>query len=122
MPLAIESTRVRARARPWLWSIAVIVPLVAAGLYWGGSRWRAMRRYQKSITEIEAEIDNGRYGLAVRKLGELLSWRPDSDQAAYLLGLCEERRGRPDAASKAWAGIPAESPFFPKAMLGQLER
>jgi enediyne biosynthesis protein E4 len=121
-PLAINQTSARAAKPRWLWSVAVFLPLVVAGFFWGGSRWREMRRYQNAINEIESEIDNGRYGLAARKLGELLSWRPDSDQAAYLLGLCEERRGRQDAASKAWAGVPAKSPFFPKAMQGQLER
>jgi enediyne biosynthesis protein E4 len=122
VPLAIEPANARVAKLRWLWSIVVIVPLVAAGLYWGGSRWREVRLYQNAISEIETEIDEGRYGLATRKLGELLSWRPDSDQAAYLLGLCEERRGRPDAANTAWAGVPPKSPFFPKAILGQLER
>src|SRR5262249_12641501 len=61
----------------------------------------------------------GRHAVAARNLAALLAWEPDSDEAAYLLGLCEKARGRGDAASEAWARIPPGSRFAAPAVLGR---
>ncbi len=60
----------------------------------------------------------GRHGLAARNLVSLLDWRPGSDEAMYLLGVCERTRGRPEEAAKAWARVPANSPFWAQAIEG----
>ena len=56
----------------------------------GGSLWWTARRYCAAIAAIEAEIASGRFAIAARDLAKLLAWKPDSDEAAYLLGTCEQ--------------------------------
>jgi thioredoxin-like negative regulator of GroEL len=73
------------------------------------------------MSEITVDLESGRNGLAARKLDALLAWRPDSDEAVYLLGQCERERGRTEAALEAWARIPGDSPFAQRACQGRVE-
>jgi len=50
-----------------------------------------------------------------------LSWKPDSDEAAYLLGVCEKALGRPQAAAALWSRIAPSSPFAAQAIQGRME-
>ncbi len=102
-------------------SIAALLVAIAAGSTWAGWKWGELRRYQRAIEEVEAEIDSGRFALAARKLGDVLSWQPESDQALYLLGECEKQRGRPEAAAHTWSRVRPTSLYAPKALLGQVE-
>jgi enediyne biosynthesis protein E4 len=47
----------------------------------------------------------GRFGMAARNLAKLLAWKPSSDEAAYMLGICEQARGRPQEAAEAWTRV-----------------
>jgi enediyne biosynthesis protein E4 len=58
----------------------------------------------------------GRHALAARSLESLLEWKPGSDEAMYLLGVCERARGRAPAAGEAWARVPPSSPFWAQAI------
>ena len=60
------------------------------------------------MARIEAAMQNGRYAVAGRDLSALLDRPPDSDRAAYLLGVCEKASGRPQEADAAWARIPPD--------------
>jgi tetratricopeptide (TPR) repeat protein len=53
----------------------------------------------------------GDFGPASAHLAGALAYRPGDDEAAYRLGLCEQGRGRPDDAVKAWERIGPGSPF-----------
>lgn len=66
---------------------------ITGGLLWGGWRWWENRRYRRAMAEIQAQIHSGRHNVAARNLIALLAWKPDSDQAAYLLGNCERAQG-----------------------------
>jgi len=103
------------------WRLVLLLAIVALGLCWGGWKWWDFRRYRKAMSEIEEDIEAGRNGLAARNLVALLAWRPGSDQAAYLLGMCEKARGRSDAALAAWARVPAGSSFAPRVIHGRME-
>ena len=103
------------------WRNVSLLAIVAAGLFGVGWKWWDYRRYRRSLAEIEEEVANYRFGIAARKLGDLLRWRPDSDQLLYLLGLCEKQRGRADAAAEAWDRIPPSSEFGPRAIVGRIE-
>ncbi|WP_165224089.1 FG-GAP-like repeat-containing protein [Aquisphaera insulae] len=103
-------------ARRWIW------PLLAAsliGALFGG--WRLARAWRTgaNLAEVRRLIQQGRHGLAIRALGPVLDSNPDQDEACYLLGLCEQARGRPDPADRAWARVPAGSPFAPPAIAGR---
>ena len=84
-------------------------------------RWMVPGRgptISRELEQAEKEMEGGRYSLARQRFLELRQRRPQSDEAAYQLGICEEKLGRLDAALTAWSGVPADSPFFIKASIG----
>jgi enediyne biosynthesis protein E4 len=93
--------------------------VVAAGLFYGG--WRLVRawRYRTALVQIREHIQAGRHGSAARNLAAVLAWEPGSDEAAYLLGVCEKARGKTEAANQAWVRIPPDSRFAPLAIVGR---
>jgi len=61
----------------------------------------------------------GRQSMARKRLVDLVASRLLQDEALYQLGLCDEARGRFDAALAAWERIPHGSPFTPKATIAR---
>ncbi|QEH32841.1 hypothetical protein OJF2_13250 [Aquisphaera giovannonii] len=105
------------RVRRWQ-----LIP-VAIALAIGLCGWRAVdvRRYRSGLAEAQADLDGGRFALAANKLTALVTWKPGSDEAWYLLGTCEAARGRDEAAEAAWSHIAPGSPFAPRAIQGRLQ-
>jgi thioredoxin-like negative regulator of GroEL len=108
----------RSRARWWL---VVVLWVVTGVLLWGGWRWWQFRRHRRAIAEVGTEIKAGLYRTAARKLMAILARKPDSDEAAYLLGTLEMARGRPQAAFESWARIPTSSRFAARSIRGQIQ-
>jgi thioredoxin-like negative regulator of GroEL len=101
--------------------LMLVLAVVAGGMAWGGRKSWEVMRYRRAIKEIEHDLEAGRYALAARNLDALLDWNPGSDEAAYLLGMCQKARGRNDAAFEAWARVPPGSSFAPQAINGRIE-
>ena len=102
---------------PW-----VVLPAVAtAALIGGGWKLWEIRRVRRDMAEIKWEIQAGRHGHAVRKLEALLAWKPDSGEAAYLLGVCQKARGQAKAADQAWERVSSTSSFGAQAIRGRME-
>jgi len=97
--------------------LALVVTGVLSGCGW---KWWESRRSRNAMTEIESEMAAGRHGIAARNLTQLMAWNPDSDQAAYLLGICEQARGRNQAAAAAWARVTPGCPFSARAILARM--
>jgi hypothetical protein len=85
-----------------------------------GSSLRDRRRHSEilpvlggsqSKMAIEAEMAAGRQVIAARNLTQLMSWSSDSDEPAYLLGICEQKRGLNRAAVDARARVTPGSSF-----------
>ncbi len=72
------------------------------------------------MAETAADMAARRFGAAARNLERILAWRPGSDEAAYVLGICEQTRGRNQAADQAWARVTPGSSFLQRAVLAQL--
>ncbi len=104
-----------------LWAAVVLLAIVVGGLSWCGWRWWEVRRDRDEMARIEYAMQEGRYSTAARDLSNLLARRPDSDRAAYLLGVCEKARGRPREADAAWALVPLESPFGARAVTARMD-
>jgi enediyne biosynthesis protein E4 len=111
----IESEPGRSPGKP-RWGRMLLLALVLLGVFLVGQRWWAARGYRLAMADIQIQIDNGRHSIAARKLTELLAWKSDSDQAVYLLGICEKARGRPKEAAEAWSRVPPGSPFASRAI------
>jgi enediyne biosynthesis protein E4 len=121
MPVTEDASKTGMTGRKWRWPIVLLLTAVTLGLLWGSWKcWEAWR-YETAIAQIEEEIEKGLYGRAAKDLVALLAWHSGSDEAAFLLGTCESARGRTQAASEAWALIPPDSSFSPKAMVGLME-
>src|SRR5262245_53557973 len=101
------------------WCLALSLAVLVAGGTYGGRRLRRDRRYRTALEEIREQIRAGRHGVASRNLAAVLEWEPGSDEAAYLLGLCERARGRIDAVRAVWDRIRPDSPFAVPAILGR---
>ena len=54
----------------------------------------------------------GRFGLARRRLTELVARRPGWGEALYQLGVCEQARNRPDAAVEMFERVPPDSEWI----------
>ena len=101
------------------WGLVLSLAVIAGGVLYGGRRLLRERRYRTALVEIREQIQAGRHGAAARNLAALLAWDPGSDEAAYLLGLCERARGRLEAVAAAWDRIPPHSPFAVPATLAR---
>jgi enediyne biosynthesis protein E4 len=118
--IAVE-TRAETTGR-WSRARRVLLLTIAATALIGGV-WKLweLRRYRRAMVEIKQEIRAGRNGHAIRKLAMLLEWKPDSDEATYLLGACEKARGQAQAAFRAWERVPPGSPFSARAIQGRMD-
>jgi thioredoxin-like negative regulator of GroEL len=122
--IAVETRAGVAGPRPWsrAWAIRfLLLAAVAAAVIGGVAKLWEHRRYRRAMLEIKQEIRAGRHGHAVRKLATLLEWKPDSDEATYLLGVCEKARGQAPAAFRAWERVSPGSPFGAQAIQGRME-
>ncbi len=116
--IALDNEDKRAKRRPRWWLL--IASLCAGGLIWFASIWWAARRYRSAMTAVDAAMAAGKFGLAARDLETILAWKPHSDEAAYMLGICEQARRRYPAAQQAWARVTPGSLFLQRAVLARL--
>ena len=98
----------------------VLLAVVVGGILSAGWRSWQVRRDRAAMAAIRAAMKDGRNGTAARELTALLARNPDSDEARYLLGVCEKALGRPRAAAEAWARVPPGSPFAHRAVEGRV--
>jgi enediyne biosynthesis protein E4 len=106
----------------WRWVLTRgLVLAIAGGLAWGGWRWWDARRDRTAMERALGDMQAGRYESASRQLAALLTQRPTWDDAAYLLGICEKARGRPDAAVSAWSRVRPGSAVRATAVLASAE-
>jgi tetratricopeptide (TPR) repeat protein len=98
----------------------VLLFLVIGAMVWCAWTWWASRRDRIEMAAIEAEMVAGRHATAARSLNEIIALNPGSDEANYLLGECEEVRGRNAAALEAWARVTPGSSFSTRAINARL--
>jgi thioredoxin-like negative regulator of GroEL len=121
MPTIVEEKAVRSAKSRRRSGVPLVFALLCAGvLAWAGWAAWTTRRYRSSMDEINAEVAAGRFGMAGRKLEKLLAWKPDADEAAYLLGICERGRGRVREAAAAWARVAPGSAYSERAILAPM--
>ena len=118
--IAVE-TKTRATGRRMRARRVLLLAVAAAALIGGGWRLWELRRYRRAMIDIKQEMRAGRHGHAARLAAMLLTWRPDSDEATYLLGVCEKARGQAQAAFEAWGRVAPGSPFDARAIQGRME-
>jgi thioredoxin-like negative regulator of GroEL len=103
------------------WAAVIGPAIVIGGLAWCGGRWWDVRRYRNAMARIGEAVQKGRYAAAARDLSALLDWRADSDEALYLLGVCQKALGRARQADAAWARIPQGAPASSRAVTARMD-
>jgi enediyne biosynthesis protein E4 len=103
------------------WRSRLLLVLVAVGILWGWWKWSEAPAYWKTLAQIEEQIEKGLISRAAKELVELSASYPDSDQAAFLLGICEKARGRNQEATAAWSRVPPSSRFAFRAIESRVE-
>jgi tetratricopeptide (TPR) repeat protein len=98
----------------------VLATLLAGGLIWLGLVCWKVGRHRRPLVEIKAEMAQAHYGIAARGLTALLTQNPNADEAAYLLGVCEQRRGHNGAAAEAWGRVAPGSEFASQAVRARM--
>ena len=98
-------------------SLLAIVLLATVGIVAGVVIRR--RGIQVDFTQGKADFRQRRYAEALERLGRVAKAWPRDVEVAYLLGACEERLNRPEAAVAHWASIPISSTTGPKAALSR---
>jgi enediyne biosynthesis protein E4 len=112
-----EVAKVMPAVRQWgrVLALAAVAGGALYGCWWLSRVWH----HRAALMEIREHVQAGRHGTAARNLAELLAWEPGSDEAIYLLGVCENARGRTAAAEAAWARLPPGSAFAVPAILAR---
>jgi tetratricopeptide (TPR) repeat protein len=85
--------------------------LVLAGLFFFAVRTWEARRFRAVLEQAKRDLAEGRYARARQELVKLAASGRADGEVAYQLGVCEQARGRTDAAQAAWAQVPSDSPF-----------
>ncbi len=81
---------------------AVAGGLAAVLLGWVGWLLVGGRQVHEGVAWARQRMAEGQYAEARDRLARLAAWWPHDDEVAYLLGGCEAKLGRPDAAIAAW--------------------
>ncbi len=101
------------------WTLVLGI-LGAGGLAWGGWVCWTACRYHSAIAVIKAEMEGNRFAIAASKVGELMARYPGSDEALYLLGVCEQKRGRSQAAADVLERVTPGSEFSQRAIFDRM--
>jgi hypothetical protein len=93
------------------------IGLLAVALAWVGWLLVGGWRVREGVSWARRRIAEGQYALARDRLAWLARWCPRDDAVVDLLGECEARLGRPEAAVAAWDSVPSSSPRADSARL-----
>jgi enediyne biosynthesis protein E4 len=93
----------------WVSLLFLGITLLALG--WGALWIRSERRFQSGLNNVRAQIEAKQFDVARRWLAEQSARRPENAEVSFLLGICEDSAGRPEAALNAWARVPLASPW-----------
>jgi tetratricopeptide (TPR) repeat protein len=93
-----------------IWTGLGLAAVVAVIGFWALNALES-RRLRQELAEARREIAVGQYNSALQRLKEVGARRPGWDEVRYQVGVCEQGRGRPEAALAAWAEVPQWSRF-----------
>ena len=101
------------------WAASVAIGLLAVALAWVGWLLVGGWRVREGLSWSRRRIAEGRYAAARERLAWLADWCPRDDAVAYLLGDCEAKLGRPEAAVAAWGSVSSRSALADLARLAE---
>lgn len=99
------------KRRPAL-MVAALAAVLLAGFGWLLAGQRAV---EQGVASARRRMAEGHHAEARDGLARLSAWWPRDDRVAVLLGECEARLDRPEAAIRAWRMVPSGSPLAASA-------
>ena len=102
----------------WLVLLGALLVLIALLALAGWSR-HEQSRVRQELDLAAQDMAEGRHARARQRLIPLSHSRTFQNEALFQIGLCEEVRGRFDAALSAWEQIPAGSRFSLKSIIAR---
>jgi enediyne biosynthesis protein E4 len=97
--------------------VAITCALVCTAVFlWAARACSRALTYRKAMSDVRLQMSAGRFAMAARNLVDVLDRYPGSDEAAYLLGVCEQQRGDMRKAAAAWARVEPGSPSSERAL------
>ena len=99
--------------------LVLLVLIIVATVWCASIGWEG-RRYRTAMAEIQAEMSAGRHATAARNLIQLIDRNPGADEPKYILGVCEQARGRNQPAADVWARVTPGSSFSARAINARL--
>ena len=103
-----EEAKVGRRA----WALLVGV-MAAGGGFWAFEVWQLRAEWRQA----KHDVAKGKPASALTRLTRLARHWPEDGEVLYDLGACELTLGHEDRAVAAWARIPPNSPFAPRASM-----
>ena len=91
--------------------LVLLIGLIALLAAWGTARAVDSWRYRASLEKVKTRIASGSPAEARRLLVEATAQWPREGELQFLLGVCEQALGRPEAAEAAWARVAPTSAF-----------
>ena len=109
-PGSTRNTRISA----WFWAAGSVACVLAA---LGALAWNDLRGLRVELLLAEREMASGQLDAARNRLVVLSAGYPGRSDVAYQLGVCEQARGRREAALTALARVEPTSPWFVRASM-----
>ena len=101
------------------WRLAPALTIAAALIWAGWALWGEWS-LRDTMKVAYSGMAAGNFDVVALNLARVPSGSRGSDEAAYLLGMCEQARGRPQAATEAWSRVTPGSIFTVVAVHARL--
>jgi enediyne biosynthesis protein E4 len=101
------------------WRLAPALAITAAIIWAGRASWAEWSR-RDTMKMAYAGMAEGNFEATALLLARFPSGTKGSDEATYLLGICEQARGRPQAAAEAWSRVAPGSVFSVPAVYARV--
>jgi enediyne biosynthesis protein E4 len=101
--------------------LIVVVGTVFAAAGWLGFWAFGEWRYRSELRQAADDFAGRRYSEAGERLARLALLRPTEGEVAYWLGTCKLKEGDSEAALKAWASVPDDSPEAPTVAMARAQ-
>jgi len=111
--MSVKSARPGSAGRIRGWLVVVLASVLGVG---GGYAVHG-RAFRARLAAARSLLDAGKPAEARQHLLTLLKQQPHSNEALYLLGLCQKAQGRIDLAVKTWEKIDSSSPYKAPCLL-----
>ena len=101
--------------------LIVVIGIGLAVIGWAGFWAFGEWQFRSELRQAADDFAGRRYSKAGERLARLALLRPAQGEVAYWLGTCKLKEGDSEAALKAWASVPDDSPEAPTVAMARAQ-